>query len=356
MDSKRGSAREGKRSKAEGIISFKAFQTIFSDVVRELNASIVKGDEEGGGCNKVATVSIPEAARSVRVNLPHLHRNLACEASMTEQRCAEAVRSQLRELAAGEELPSMSDVPNKLMFTVKTRSFMENFKSNGEYTFTGILLENGEERPSSSSMDEDSDAHKAYSASKEEERFVFQSFSCRSGALVKALVLEMPAYDLWITDTLLERFGLSESRAFELAVRNLEEALPSPLQRNFASWGKERDMEASNKRLKQKRHDFCFVKAYRWGPVFVWVRFKDERTLSRLILSRFIEFLAEGFGCSATSMVVIPFSKYEIFAGNCESRGSMWFLGEQMGLERNRKMITNPSVGHVSIRPYRVGF
>ncbi|GAQ85737.1 hypothetical protein KFL_002510140 [Klebsormidium nitens] len=130
---------------------------------------------------------------------------------------------------------------------------------------------------------ESSSAPRAGSASEKEDQMVVQSFSCRSGELVKALVLEMADYELWITEKLLQRFGLSKSRAFELAVKNLEEATPSPLESHLAILGKRQDSEAVNKRLKQSNYEICSVKAYEWGPVIVWVtKLRNDQGLVEL--------------------------------------------------------------------------
>ncbi|GAQ85738.1 hypothetical protein KFL_002510150 [Klebsormidium nitens] len=160
---------------------------------------------------------------------------------------------------------------------------------------------------------------------------------------------------LWITDINLHFFGLSESRAFEIAVKNIEEATPSPLESHFALLDDQRDLEALDERLKQDSYKVCCFRSSRGTPVFVWVHFDDHLTPARLILPRFIECLAGALGCAATSTVVIPFSKTEVYAGNCESWESMWFLGDEMALEENVDQIENPAgSGHLTTRPYRV--
>lgn len=335
--------------------SFESFQLIFSDVVRELNGSIIAGEEEGGAYKQVVTVSFPDGL-PVRIYLPKMHRKLACGGSDSEERCAADLKSWLKNYVQ-DKVPSSSHLPNRLILRVITKSFAEEVsRSKGDFSFTGSSQEENEkERHKLSSDSEDLSAPEE-SASEMEARLVVQSFSCRSGDLVLALGIKMAYGNIWINEKNLKSFDLSESRAFELAIEKIEEATPSPLESHFARVADSQVMEALEERLQQNGYDICCFRSFKGTHVFVWVGFDDCRTLSRLILPRFIECLAGALECAATSTVVIPFSKSEVYAGNCESWKSMWFLGEEMAREECEVDMSDPSSGHVSIRPYRVGF
>lgn len=138
---------------------------------------------------------------------------------------------------------------------------------------------------------------------------VYRSFSSGSGQLQVGLVLssertnesgEVERAERWLPQPLLAELNISEDEAFEVAINNLDQVTPKSLRCKFIRSKKDVD------RYMKDPHSFHMTTD---GPLksrVVKTKFPDERALSRLLLPRVIESMAEYLECAPTSVVIVP--------------------------------------------------
>jgi hypothetical protein len=138
---------------------------------------------------------------------------------------------------------------------------------------------------------------------------VYRPFSSGSGQLQVGLVLssertnesgEIERAERWLPQHLLAKLNISEDEAFEVAINNLDQVTPKSLRCKFIRSKKDVD------RYMKDRHSFHITTDGPLNSRVVKTKFPDERALSRLLLPRVIESMAEYLECAPTSVVIVP--------------------------------------------------